>query len=259
MRYGKRFLQAIGLGRWFGSHRERLAFQYIRGDGIEIGAQAAPLAVPPSASVRYVDNVTKPEAVAASPELDAERVVAADLVCDGFTLDLIPDGTQDFVIANHVLEHAPDPLGVLLNWLRVLRPGGVLYAAVPLADRCFDNGRKITVLDHLIDDHRLAVEDPDALARKNEEHYREWLTISEPNILVERGTPRSPISDEELLRRAAELASDRTDVHFHTFTAASYEALLDYALGQISGDLVKVSVSSELPEVIGVAQRTSAL
>ncbi|MCP6623602.1 class I SAM-dependent methyltransferase, partial [Klebsiella pneumoniae] len=70
------------------------------------------------------------------PELDAASIVPTDYLEDGFTLASIPDCSQDFVIANHVLEHASNPLQVLSNWARVLRPGGTLFITVPIGSRC---------------------------------------------------------------------------------------------------------------------------
>jgi ubiquinone/menaquinone biosynthesis C-methylase UbiE len=42
----------------------------------------------------------------------------------------VEERSVDFVIANLVLEHVPDPLAALGEWLRVLRPGGYAYVVV---------------------------------------------------------------------------------------------------------------------------------
>lgn len=42
------------------------------------------------------------------------------------------DHTRDLVFASHVLEHALDPCLALQEIIRVLRPGGYLYAAFPV-------------------------------------------------------------------------------------------------------------------------------
>jgi SAM-dependent methyltransferase len=41
------------------------------------------------------------------------------------------DSSFDRVIATHVLEHLPEPHRVLLEWARVLKPGGVLSLVLP--------------------------------------------------------------------------------------------------------------------------------
>lgn len=56
-----------------------------------------------------------------------------DIVCDARKLDIIDDNTYDTVTGIHVLEHfhffeAPS---LLKEWLRVLKPGGLLHLEVP--------------------------------------------------------------------------------------------------------------------------------
>lgn len=49
------------------------------------------------------------------------------------SLDSIPveDCSYDFVLCTQVLEHVPDPVGVLRELLRVLKPGATIYLSVP--------------------------------------------------------------------------------------------------------------------------------
>ncbi|HMO06029.1 MAG TPA: class I SAM-dependent methyltransferase [Paracoccaceae bacterium] len=42
-----------------------------------------------------------------------------------------PDNSVDRVIATHVLEHLPSPVAVLEEWVRVVRPGGVVSLILP--------------------------------------------------------------------------------------------------------------------------------
>lgn len=41
------------------------------------------------------------------------------------------DSSIDYIIALHILEHCPEPVFVLKEWLRVLKPGGKLGVVVP--------------------------------------------------------------------------------------------------------------------------------
>lgn len=41
------------------------------------------------------------------------------------------DNSYDFVIGSNVLEHFPNPIKALLEWHRILRPGGIVYCVQP--------------------------------------------------------------------------------------------------------------------------------
>ena len=128
---------------------------------------------------------------------------------DGERMASISDATQDFVIANHVLEHCQDPIGALVSMFRVLRPGGILYLAVPDKRYTFDADRPVTPLDHLLRDHR---EGP---AWSRRQHCEEWIR------LVERVTV-----PETLEARLAELMRGDHAIHFHVWTQTEVLELL---------------------------------
>src|SRR5262249_38081813 len=60
----------------------------------------------------------------------AGRVSQADVAADGGQLPF-QDASVDSVVARHNLEHYVDLVGTVLEWLRVLRPGGRLVVVVP--------------------------------------------------------------------------------------------------------------------------------
>ncbi len=53
------------------------------------------------------------------------------LGADGSGYAAIPDGSYDFVILNHVLEHMRDPAAVLAAICSKLKPGGYIWIAFP--------------------------------------------------------------------------------------------------------------------------------
>ncbi len=112
--------------------REFIADMFIRGEGIEIGALDMPLRVPRSAKVKYVDRLRAEDLRKQYPKLNDKQLVQTDIIADGEKLESLADSTQDFVIANHFVAHGQDPLVAVLNMLRVLKPGGILYLAVPV-------------------------------------------------------------------------------------------------------------------------------
>jgi SAM-dependent methyltransferase len=205
--------------------RASLAAAYLRGSGIEIGALHAPLIVPPGVEVRYVDRVTRTESIRAFPGLDAAQIVDPHYVTDGFRLPAIADSSQDFVIANHVLEHTPNALGALGAWHRVLRQGGVLFVAVPIVDRTFDCGRPVTTPEHILEDWQVRGTSAEVTAH-DLPHYREWVTISLVAISNQNGTPLPPWSAEEWEQEARRRLEVSDEIHFHTFTCDSFRTLL---------------------------------
>lgn len=155
-------------GEDFQRHRERIAEAYLRGSGIEIGALCRPQPVAEGAQVRYVDRLNRETLEFHYFELKGQELVAPDIEDDGEVLAKVADQSQDFVIASHMLEHCENPILAIQNQLRVLRPGGIAFFAVPDKRYTFDEHRPRTDLDHLWRDYR---EGP-AWSRPG--HFREW-------------------------------------------------------------------------------------
>ena len=193
--------------------RREIAKRYLSGEGIEIGALHNPLEVPRGARVRYVDHLPVEELRQHYPELEGEQLVDVDIVDDGERLATVADDSQDFVIANHFLEHCEDALGALGNMIRVLRPGGILYLAVPDKRYTFDVDRPVTSTDHVLQDHR---EGPEGSRRA---HYEEWAR------LVDKA--------EEPEAHATALLERGYSIHFHAWTQAELIDLLRAAAGAL--------------------------
>src|SRR5207253_1841289 len=69
-------------------------------------------------------------------------------------LSAFDDNSLDFIVANHLLEHLPDPIAGLIEFHRVLRPDGALYMALPDSRVTFDRTRELTSPEHIIEEHR---------------------------------------------------------------------------------------------------------
>lgn len=231
--------------------RPRLSYKYLRGTGLEIGAMHAPLPVRRGVQVKYVDICTREESIRKFPELDPAALVQVDYVTDGFRLEGVPEGRFDFLAANHVLEHSPDPVSVLATWLRVLRPGGYLFLSVPRVDRSFDRGRILTKVEHILEDHRLThAGGPDVLAERNRAHYEEWVRVSLPAI-----EGRAPESPEALARRAREFSDSRAEIHFHTFSESNVEALFRALEGKVLPELALEEIAVAKEEIVIIARK----
>jgi hypothetical protein len=250
------------------SYRQRLARQWLSGEGIEIGALHQPVTLPDGVKARYVDYKTKAENQAHYPELEACDLVNTDIVDDGFILNNVADQSQDFIIANHALEHSPDPYGTLLFWKTKLRPRGMLYFALPIAEKCYDRGRPLTTLEHFLEDHRLfSVADVPRLLATTEGHLREFLRVSGTNIRRDKQPDYIPDEQEieqlcsDLISalKEAVLQSNQTyddlitlhvvcinqvyDIHYHTFSPVSLLEFVRYFCEHESCELVEIKKS----------------
>ncbi len=211
--------------RWLDlyANRRRLSLRYISGVGLEIGALSKPLQVADGVVVRYVDRIGRAEAIRRHPEMDVNSIVDPDYIHDGFVLPSVSDSSQDFVIANHVLEHAPNPVQALRNWRRVVRPNGIVFVSVPIAAKCFDRGRTITGIEHLFEDDRLCSRgEMEQFKERNKAHYAEWLRISRPNALAKRGEDYRRPADDEIRSQIETMAAACVEIHFHTFSVQSF-------------------------------------
>lgn len=193
--------------------RNRLAHQYIRGRGIEIGALHNPTPVPHGARVIYVDRCPPEEA---HPDVRHLVQIKDVVIDDAERLINFPESELDFIIANHVLEHCHDPIGTLKRWASVLCPGGIIFAAVPEKTHTFDRDRQVTLLSHLKQDHFDATTVHTQHKTNDEHHYREWLyTIDK-------------LRGDALEAAIAKCVKDRANIHFHVWDIPAQKELIGY-------------------------------
>lgn len=127
--------------------RVQLSAKYIRGSGLEIGALHYPLEVPEGVSVTYVDFSTYDEVM--KRHGDVKPKITDWIVDDAEKMEKFQAQSQDFIIANHVLEHCENAIGTLERWTSLLKHGGLLYIALPEKNHTFDRKRQITSFEHL--------------------------------------------------------------------------------------------------------------
>ena len=91
------------------------------------------------------------------PSVDVSRIEDVDVVWDGGPLDeALPTtwrGTFDAFIGSHVLEHIPDPIGLLQSLERILKPSGVVSLVIPDKRFCFDFFKPISTTGELLAAH----------------------------------------------------------------------------------------------------------
>ncbi|MFI4989735.1 MAG: methyltransferase domain-containing protein [Solirubrobacterales bacterium] len=81
----------------------------------------------------------------------SRRTAKVDVVAPGDQLPFAED-SYDFVFSSHVIEHFPDPIKALHEWVRVARRYVVVIA--PHRDRTFDSGRPLSSTAELLERHR---------------------------------------------------------------------------------------------------------
>jgi SAM-dependent methyltransferase len=198
--------------------RAQFAASFLVGEGLEIGPLHQPLPLPGQARARYVDRMTEEELRREYPELADWDLTEVDVVDDGEQLTTISAESQDFIVANHFLEHTEDPIRTIETHLGKLKMGGVLFYAVPDKRFTFDFRRPPTPIEHMVADYEQGPE------RSRREHYEEWvrLVTDEPST----GSAEEVSSDEWATRKARELEEAKYSIHMHVWTQAEFLQLI---------------------------------
>jgi SAM-dependent methyltransferase len=98
---------------------------------------------------------------------------------DAVDLNGIPNSVYDFVLASHVLEHIANPFKAIMEWLRILRPGGLLLLILPFKEKTFDHNRAVVPIEHLIHDYHQQTNEAD-LSHLSEILHLHDLTMDRP-------------------------------------------------------------------------------
>jgi SAM-dependent methyltransferase len=201
--------------RWI---ENRMMARHLHGRGIEIGALWRRFPAPPHTRTWYIDRIQPGELREDYPEVGG-KLIAPDVVAEAAELPFC-DGSLDFVIASHVLEHMPFPLATLRNWYRVLASGGALVMKVPDKRYTFDIRRPRTPLQHLID------EDANPSAFDKRVHFGEWV---EYVVGRERGS-------EPWEHETNRLMEIDYSIHYHAWTDEDVLELLNYTCSRMRLD-----------------------
>ena len=197
---------------------------------LEIGPLDRPVLPRPDYDVLYADWA--PTSVLREKYADDPNVyeiVDVDIIWNG-TVELspvVPNGmTFDAVIASHVVEHVPDPVGWLQHLSSVLKPGGTVGLVIPDKRFTFDHNRRVSETADLIDAHvrRATVA---SYAQLYDFHTRA-LPVDTAALWNGDGDYVGQVRSDDLRREAyAGCVALRdegryVDVHCHTFTPDSF-------------------------------------
>jgi SAM-dependent methyltransferase len=187
----------------------------LQGRGVELGPLNRPIAAHSGMQMTYVDRVDQATLQRQYPKL-AQHIAPVDILDDAETLATIAPGRFDFLIAAHVIEHMRNPIGALVNWLRVVRDGGHVYLIVPDKRRTFDQLRVRTTLEHMVLDY----EQPSS--ERDFEHYLDYA------LLVHRA------DTDEAIGEATRLRDTDSSIHFHVFLPEDVVRLVGWVAGHVT-------------------------
>jgi len=209
--------------------------RHLIGSGLDLGPGHVPFPLPyPGTRAFLVDRWTPEQNRRLFPEPEMRDAVfpEPDVICDLATssLDMFSSASMDFVVASHIIEHMPNPLGLLEGVHRVLRGGGVLVLLVPDRRRTFDRNRLPTPLDHVVADYERGEKHVD------EEHVADSIAHLYDVEALSR-SDRERIFAEELARSP----------HVHCWTPGEFNEVLAYAISPLGQhwELVEVLASDD--------------
>ncbi|MDB5141267.1 MAG: hypothetical protein JWR12_3183 [Mucilaginibacter sp.] len=136
-------------------------------------------------------------------------------IMDGTDLSEIKSEAYDFILSSHSLEHIANPLKALKEWLRVLKPGGILLIILPDSKFTFDSKRSITKLEHLFDDFNKDIKENDLT------HFEEIISLHD--LSYDYGIKNI----DELKKRSMNNFTNRC-LHHHVFDLNLMESIFKY-------------------------------
>lgn len=134
---------------------------------------------------------------------------------EAVSLSSFETGAYDFLLASHVLEHIANPLKALKEWFRVVKQEGVVLIILPDPQETFDCNRKVTALDHLIEDYNNNTGEDDR------SHVNEVIAMHQVSL------DPSLRHGVDLKERIKENARDRY-VHHHVFDILLLQDIFGY-------------------------------
>jgi SAM-dependent methyltransferase len=143
----------------------------------------------------------------------AQKPAGKNIFCDGSDLSAITDGTYDFVLSSHNLEHFANPVKALKEWQRVTKHGGSLILVLPYYKYTFDHKRSPTPVAQMLHDYEQGTSEADL------SHLEE--------ILKDHDLRRDPGagSIEDFHRRSLANFENRC-LHQHVFDCENIKELL---------------------------------
>lgn len=195
--------------------RFAIASLYLEGAGLEVGAGTRPYPVPDHVHVTYGDIR---DSGALRNYFNSEVIDQGSI--DAQTFFGIENGSQNFVISAHVIEHLQDPVGSIVHAMRVLKTDGIYILVVPDMRYTFDSDRPETTVEHVASDYA------DGGNSTQRQAFREHIRYVHPKF-------QPPIAEEHVETEISAGIARDDDLHYHAWTSEGFMKLLVFA-SQIS-------------------------
>lgn len=141
-------------------NRNEKLLKYVSKDGcgLEIGPSFSPIAPKKDGyNVHIIDHMSHEQLAEKYRDhhVTLENIEEVDFVWQGESYAELTGKSNyyDWIIASHVIEHAPDFIAFLNDCASILKDEGVLSLAIPDKRYCFDHYRPISGLSQIIDRH----------------------------------------------------------------------------------------------------------
>ena len=153
-----------------------LAKKYCKGEGLEIGGAAHNTF--PGINAKNVDlGDASWEFYKESQIKQCGTYLPVDIKASGDDIP-VDNNSQDFVINSHVLEHFQNPIKAMVEWDRVVKPGGHIFMIVPHKMRTFDIDKPRTTLVEVVQRWYEKLPNND-----HSKHFSFWITQDLINVV----------------------------------------------------------------------------
>jgi hypothetical protein len=206
--------------------------------GIEIGGLDKPLVVRSELSkgseILYADHLSTKdlkEKYKADTSVDLNALVEVDLInVSGDFSSSLQGRLVDYIVASHVVEHVPNPIGWLQGLFDVLRPGGFVFLVVPDKRFTFDFQRPITTFGEMLES---------SFSNKRMPSLKDVFDHHSSAVMIDGGRVWNGLlgkdeliplaSNRDALQYAQEAHHDSKyhDVHVSIFTPASFFSIIE--------------------------------
>lgn len=211
--------------------------------GLEIGPLASPRVSKDDGPVRYLDHASAEElkrkyATNAEMQDRLDHIVDVDYVIgEGKRISeaVAQDAPFDYVIASHLIEHIPDPVGWMADVAQILRPGAILSLVIPDKRFCFDINRAPSDISEIVDAYLRQLTRPsyrqvyDFTSRAINgvvDTHAVWTEGADYTGVVRSDCDDPDVAALEACRRM-DTSDEFVDVHCHAFTPDSFLVLLE--------------------------------